>query len=78
MLMCAGMIHVDTVHTAHSEHRLRGPCTGVSCRTYHWQAPETLLGWRASYPADIFSYGVILLEIITGDRQERGRYSRPM
>ena len=43
--------------------------------TYDWQAPETLLGQAASYSADIFSYGVVLLEIITGQRQERGRYS---
>ena len=47
------------------------------CRTFDWQAPETLLGQRASYPADIWSYGVILLEIISNVHQERGRYDVP-
>ena len=46
-------------------------------RTYDWQAPETLLGYKASYAADIFSYGVVLLEIICNEHQERGRYDVP-
>ncbi|KAK9787355.1 hypothetical protein WJX73_003664 [Symbiochloris irregularis] len=45
--------------------------------TYNWQAPETLLGLPSSYPADIFSYGVVLLEIITGHRPVRGQYPVP-
>jgi Protein tyrosine and serine/threonine kinase len=34
--------------------------------TFAWSAPEVLLGTRSSEKADIFSYGVILWEIITG------------
>ena len=43
--------------------------------TYNWQAPECIMGLPASYSADIFSYGVVMLEIISGERQHRGRYS---
>ena len=45
--------------------------------TYNWQAPETILGYKSSFPADIFSYGVVLLEIITGWRPVRGQYRNP-
>ncbi|KAK9805402.1 hypothetical protein WJX73_001387 [Symbiochloris irregularis] len=45
--------------------------------TYHWQAPETILGYNSSFSADIFSYGVVLLEIITGLRPLRGQYKNP-
>ena len=40
-------------------------------------APETLMGYKATCSADIFSYGVVLLEIVTGERQERGRWIWP-
>ena len=46
--------------------------------TYDWQAPETLLGGRTTFSADVFSFGVICLELITGERQVRGRYDRPL
>lgn len=39
------------------------PC---AAGTFAWSAPEVLLGTRSSEKADIFSYGVILWEIITG------------
>ncbi|KAK9812104.1 hypothetical protein WJX73_006928 [Symbiochloris irregularis] len=45
--------------------------------TWSWQAPETLLGFNATFSADIFSYGVVLLELITGTRPQRGAYPRP-
>ncbi|KAK9799778.1 hypothetical protein WJX73_006089 [Symbiochloris irregularis] len=45
--------------------------------TYNWQAPETILGFNATFSADIFSYGVVLLEITTGLRPVRGAYPRP-
>ena len=45
--------------------------------TYCWQAPETLLAMPFSFPADIFSYGIVLLEIITGERFKRGQYPTP-
>ncbi|KAK9794669.1 hypothetical protein WJX73_004931 [Symbiochloris irregularis] len=45
--------------------------------TFDWQAPETLTGSGTSFPADIWSMGVVLLEIITGERQRRGFYVAP-
>lgn len=30
------------------------------------QAPEVLLGMPTSFPADIYSFGVVLLEIVLG------------
>ena len=41
---------------------------GLRCTagTFAWSAPEVLLGTRTSEKADIFSYGVILWEIVTG------------
>lgn len=37
-------------------------------------APEVLEGKRATVKADIFSFGVVLWEVITGETPERGRY----
>ncbi|KAK9804146.1 hypothetical protein WJX73_004986 [Symbiochloris irregularis] len=46
--------------------------------TYDYQAPEVnLSNRRVSFSADIWAYGVILLEIITGLRQQRGLYTMP-
>lgn len=42
------------------------------------QAPEVLFGQSTSFSADIYSYGVLLLEIISGLRQRRGDYHRPV
>ena len=45
--------------------------------TFHWQAPETIVGLKTSFSADIWSFGVLLLEIITGEEQRRGFYVHP-
>ncbi|KAK9795897.1 hypothetical protein WJX73_001704 [Symbiochloris irregularis] len=45
--------------------------------TYNYQAPETLFGKKTTFSADIWSYGVLLLEIITGEVQQRGFYKKP-
>ncbi|KAK9808198.1 hypothetical protein WJX73_008032 [Symbiochloris irregularis] len=45
--------------------------------TYDWQAPETLLGLHSSFSADIFGFGVVMLEIICGTRPVRGQYPEP-
>ncbi|KAK9789943.1 hypothetical protein WJX73_007087 [Symbiochloris irregularis] len=45
--------------------------------TYDYQAPETLMGSRTTFSADIWAYGVILLEIITGLEQRRGFHTMP-
>ncbi|OQS00097.1 kinase [Thraustotheca clavata] len=33
--------------------------------TYQWMAPEVILGTKYSFPADIYSFGIILSEICT-------------
>ena len=45
--------------------------------TFNWQAPETIIGGKTTFSADIWSMGVFLLEIITGELQKRGFYSEP-
>ncbi|KAK9809494.1 hypothetical protein WJX73_004499 [Symbiochloris irregularis] len=45
--------------------------------THDYRAPETFAGLKVSFSADIWSYGVILLEIITGQQQRRGSYVKP-
>ncbi|KAK9812471.1 hypothetical protein WJX73_002627 [Symbiochloris irregularis] len=43
--------------------------------TLAWQSPEMLMGRPASFSADMWSFGVILLEIVTGQLPQRGRYA---
>ncbi len=40
--------------------------------TYAWAAPEVLMGERVGTTADVFSYGVVLWELITGEEPVRG------
>ncbi|KAK9794056.1 hypothetical protein WJX73_000968 [Symbiochloris irregularis] len=45
-----------------------------SCRgTWDWQAPESLLGQVTSTSADIYSFGVVLHELMSGEEPARGR-----
>lgn len=41
------------------------------------QAPETFEGTRLTFAADIWSFAVCMLEIITAEPQLRGSYSHP-
>lgn len=41
--------------------------------TFHWMAPELLSVGKCTEKADIFSFGVVLYEILTGARPIRGR-----
>lgn len=45
--------------------------------TYDFQAPECLMGKKIGFAADVFSFGVLLLEICTKERQRRGFYIFP-
>lgn len=45
--------------------------------TYNWAAPELLMGSRISSAADMFSFGVMLLELTTHQEQRRGFYHFP-
>ncbi|KAK9790571.1 hypothetical protein WJX73_000459 [Symbiochloris irregularis] len=45
--------------------------------TLAWQSPEMLMGAPASFSADMWSFGVILLEIVCGQMPQRGQYPTP-
>ncbi|KFM23989.1 Putative serine/threonine-protein kinase/receptor R831 [Auxenochlorella protothecoides] len=45
--------------------------------TLAWSAPEVLAGRRCTEKADIYSYGVLLWEIVTGEGPVRGRMRSP-
>lgn len=50
----------------------------VSQPAYHvLQAPEVLMGGKCSTKVDVYSLGVILHELITGEAPKRGRM-RPL
>lgn len=40
--------------------------------TFNWAAPEVLLGEPATEKADVFSFGILLWQIITGESAVRG------
>ena len=40
--------------------------------TFAWAAPELLMGGRCSEKVDIFSFGVVLWELATCERPQRG------
>jgi serine/threonine protein kinase len=44
-----------------------------STGTFAWAAPELLLGRRCTEKVDIYSFGVVLWEIVTGERPMRGQ-----
>lgn len=50
---------------------------GVGMGTFAFAAPETLLGVDSGVKADIYSFGVILWEIVTGGTASRGRLFDP-
>lgn len=45
--------------------------------TYAWTAPEVLMGQQCTSAVDIFSFGVVLWEIVTGEQPARGRLRPP-
>lgn len=45
--------------------------------TFAWAAPEVLLGRPVSPKADVYSYGVVLWELATNERPERGMLRPP-
>ena len=50
----------------------------VRCRgTWSWAAPETITGLKCTEKVDIWSYGIVLWELVTLEQPERGR-NRPV
>jgi serine/threonine protein kinase len=41
--------------------------------TFTWTAPEILMGLRCTEKCDLFSFGVVLWEVITSETPQRGR-----
>ncbi|KAI7842434.1 hypothetical protein COHA_004073 [Chlorella ohadii] len=48
-----------------------------SVGTFAWMAPEVLLGRKCTKAADLFSFGVVLWEIVTGEAPQRGSMRLP-
>eukprot|EP00884_Botryococcus_braunii_P006247 jgi/Botrbrau1/15623/Bobra.4_1s0010.2 len=47
--------------------------SNLSGGTFTWTAPEILMYKRATFKSDVFSFGVILWELVTGEQPRRGR-----
>ncbi|PSC73227.1 serine threonine-kinase [Micractinium conductrix] len=45
--------------------------------TFSWMAPEVIMGSRCTSSVDLFSFGVVLWEIITGEQPLRGEMRLP-
>lgn len=45
--------------------------------TFAWSAPEVLTGQPCSYTADIYSFGILLWEVVTGEVPTRGTMRDP-
>ena len=41
--------------------------------TFHWMAPELISAGRCTEKADIFSFGIVLYELLTAEQPIRGR-----
>lgn len=67
-LICERMLH------AHILSCLQGYVSKLEevAGTFAWAAPELLMGGRCSEKVDIFSYGVVLWELATCERPQRG------
>ncbi|PRW45625.1 hypothetical protein C2E21_6054 [Chlorella sorokiniana] len=48
-----------------------------SVGTFAWMAPEMMLGQKCTKAADLFSFGVVLWEIATGEAPQRGSMRLP-
>ncbi|KAL4420111.1 hypothetical protein ABPG77_000282, partial [Micractinium sp. CCAP 211/92] len=48
-----------------------------ACGTFAWMAPEVIMGSRCTTAVDIFSFGVVLWELITGETPKRGEMRLP-
>lgn len=49
----------------------------VAIGSFAWTAPEVLMGGKCSDKVDVYSFGIILWELITGEAPFRGRMRSP-
>ncbi|KAK9812044.1 hypothetical protein WJX73_000926 [Symbiochloris irregularis] len=71
----AKIADVGLAHPLASRSRLIQPNTMKG--TWAWQAPETITGADVTTAADIWSFGVIMWELMTGEQPRRGAYRTP-
>eukprot|EP00884_Botryococcus_braunii_P017382 jgi/Botrbrau1/4327/Bobra.0232s0018.1 len=73
LLTADGRAKIADVGLAHMMKENRTHASNLAMGTFAWMAPEVILSGRAGYSADIFSLGVILWELVTGEVPQRGR-----
>ncbi|PRW39133.1 cytochrome P450 chloroplastic isoform C [Chlorella sorokiniana] len=77
LLTAAGSAKLGDCGLARLQTRTHLSDLDVIVGTYAWVAPEVLMGGRqCSSAVDLFSFGVCLWEIVTGERPQRG-FLRP-
>jgi tetratricopeptide (TPR) repeat protein/predicted Ser/Thr protein kinase len=67
MIDNAGMAHLMDFGIARSVDATGMTATGTTLGTPDYMSPEQVRGEKAGEPSDIFSFGVILYEMLTGD-----------
>ncbi|KAK9801359.1 hypothetical protein WJX73_010330 [Symbiochloris irregularis] len=73
--LCAKVADVGLAHPLLSRTHMTPKSSIMG--TWAWQAPETITGAAVTTAADIWSFGVIMWELMTGERPQRGRYRTP-
>ncbi len=48
-------------------------CSMQKAGTFYWMAPELIIAGKCTEKADIFSFGIVLHEIVTAEQPVRGR-----
>eukprot|EP00884_Botryococcus_braunii_P007070 jgi/Botrbrau1/16364/Bobra.0372s0003.1 len=73
LLTSDGRAKIADVGVAHCLNENRTHCSNLQMGTFAWMAPEIILERRAGFAADVYSFGVILWELVTGKLPVRGR-----
>jgi serine/threonine protein kinase len=68
-----GFYATSTMECNESESKHKPDASCCIAGTFTWTAPEILMGLRCTEKCDLFSFGVVLWEVITGETPQRGR-----